>query len=205
MISKYLKILLFTGGFFLFNFFNYAQAESSVIHQDRMIFKVSRTVFSQNDLLKIFTDINDLSCLYPESLLVQIFHKEFSQKNIKYFSPRVGLELLASQKAYFLRIIPFMKLLTYAKSQSVVVNPSLSKYFYLSAKKKSCSVLGFKSDKTLKPGLGAILRLEVFVRSRFLPSEKSGKTNSDDIQKAIQAAKNLMKSIGRQIGEEVYW
>jgi hypothetical protein len=201
MISKYLKVLLFMGGFFLLHFPSStnvrAEVEREVVAEDRMIFKVARSVYSQGDLLRIYTGINDLGCLYPDSLLQKIFKQEFQSK--------IGLELLPSQKAYFLRIIPFMKLLTYSKSQSVVVNPSLSKYFYLSAKRNSCSVLGFKPDKSLKAGLAEILRLEVFVRSRFLPSEKSGKSNNDDTKKAIVAAQNLMKSIGRQVEEEVYW
>lgn len=209
MISKYLKILLFTGGFFLSQFISspvaHSQVKREMVSEDRMIFKVARSVYSQNDLLKIYTGINDLLCLYPDSLLQKIFKLEFHAKNRDFFQPSSDLNILPSQKAYFLRIIPFMKLLTYSKSQSVVVNPSLSKYFYLSAKKNSCSTLGFKPDKTLRPYLAEILRLEVFVRSRFLPAEKSGKSNKDDIKKAIIAAKNLMKSIGRQIEEEVYW
>jgi hypothetical protein len=209
MISKYLKVLLFMGGFFLLHFPSStnvrAEVEREVVAEDRMIFKVARSVYSQGDLLRIYTGINDLGCLYPDSLLQKIFKQEFQSKNLSFFQSKIGLELLPSQKAYFLRIIPFMKLLTYSKSQSVVVNPSLSKYFYLSAKRSSCSVLGFKPDKSLKAGLAEILRLEVFVRSRFLPSEKSGKSNNDDTKKAIVAAQNLMKSIGRQVEEEVYW
>jgi hypothetical protein len=203
MISKYLKILLFMGGFFLLNF----QGQAEVINQDRMIFKVARSVYSQNDLLQKFTDIGNLSCLYPDSLLRKIFLKEFQKSDLQQTFRRLNSTKLSDeQKKYFLNLIPFMKLFIYAKSQSVVVNPSISKYFILSAKKNSCSqATSFNSDNSLKPGLAEMLRLEIFVRSRFLPSEKSGKTNDQDISKAIIAAKNLMKSIDRQIEEEVYW
>ncbi len=49
------------------------------------------------------------------------------------------------------------------------------------------------------------MELEIFVRSRFLPSESQGKSTSEDIKKAIISAKDLVKSINKQIEQEVYW
>ncbi len=201
MISKYLKVLLLLGGFFLLNI----QSQAEVIRQDRMIFKVARTVYSQNDLLQIFTHLNDLSCMYPDSLLYKIFNQDFSQESYKFLSGSKSGKLSEVHKTHFLKLMPFMKLLIYAKSQAVVVNPSISKYMILSAKNNSCSRRNLNKDNSLKAGLAELLRLEIFVRSRFLPSEKSGKTNQQDLVKSIQAARNLMKSIDRQIEEEVYW
>ena len=50
-----------------------------------------------------------------------------------------------------------------------------------------------------------LIRLEVFSRSRFLPTEKSGKVTVEEYKKAVDAARELMLSITRQIDEEVYW
>ena len=147
MISIYLKILLLSGGFFLLNI----QSQAKVVKQDRMIFKVARTVYSQNDLLHLYANIYDLSCMYPDSLLFEIFRKDFSQKSYKLLNKPSSKVLTDTHKNYFLRLMPFMKLLIYAKSQAVVVNPSISKYMILSAKNNSCSKRGLSNGNSLTP------------------------------------------------------
>ena len=96
-------------------------------------------------------------------------------------------------------------MLGYADSQSVSVDPKVTKVFHLSAKENKCDLKSFIKNGEVTQEMHDIIKMEIFVRSRFLPSEKNGKATQDDIKKALLTARSLMTSIGRQIEDEVYW
>jgi hypothetical protein len=168
-----------------------------------MVFKVARSVFTLNNLKQIHEDIHNLKCMYDESLLSIIFEKQFKSQNLKYLNYR---EVFSKEdKSIYKGLMDFSKLLVYSRSQNIVVNPNIVKYFYLMAQKNNCSLKVFDKDKMFMTRFKEIVELEVFVRSRFLPAEESAKTTKADINKAVLASKTLLKSISRQIDQEVYW
>lgn len=146
--------------------------------------------------------MKSMKCIYPESLLVSIFKEAFQSSKEKHLKMKTTFS--TKDKLYFLSLIDFAKLFVYSRSQSVVVDPNIEKFFYLMAGSNKCGQEVFV-EKKFKTRFKELVELEVFVRSRFLPTEKSGKTTQADIKKAILASKSLIKSIGRQIEEEVYW
>lgn len=199
MINKYLiRFLAFSGLFFISS-----TAIAEVVYRDKVVYKVGQTVFSLKDLEQNFQDIHNLKCMYSNSLLAKIFSKEISQKNKIHFA--FQKELSTSSREFFESFIHFSNILVYSKSQSVVVNKEIIKFFYLTAKQNKCDLSSFENSKSFNPIFRDIVRLEVFVRSRFLPTDKGGKTTSSDLEKAINSAKNLLKSINRQIENEFYW
>ena len=192
-----LTIVLLVGGLFV-----YAE-DRKVVLKDAIVFKVAQTVFTMVDLEEYYRQANNLKCIYPESIISRIFTEEFLPNKkalLTYRKPFTD-----SQKNYFKELIEFAKLLIYSESQKVVVKPSITKYFYLNAKNSGCSIESFSKTGELEGRLKELVRLEVFSRSRFLPSERSGLATEDDIEKAIISAKNLLKSIGKQIDDEFYW
>ena len=142
---------------------------------------------------------NNFNC-YPIQKRFLLQKVSTNQKFLEYRD-----QFSKADKTYYLSLIDFSKLLVYSRSQNVVVNPNIEKFFYLMATRKKCSMTGFNSDKTFSAKFKKIVELEVFVRSRFLPTEKNDKTTKADIDKAVLASQNLLKSIARQIEEEVYW
>lgn len=191
-------IILLLGGFIYSNL-----APAKIIDRDKMVFKVARSVFTLNNLKQIHEDIHNLKCMYDESLLSIIFEKQFKSQNLKYLNYR---EVFSKEdKSIYKGLMDFSKLLVYSRSQNIVVNPNIVKYFYLMAQKNNCSLKVFDKDKMFMTRFKEIVELEVFVRSRFLPAEESAKTTKADINKAVLASKTLLKSISRQIDQEVYW
>ena len=79
MKYTFIGILLF-GGFFFQNSVN-----AKVLSRDKMVFKVARSVFTLHDLKQAYTHINDLKCMYGESLLHIIFKDQFKKKNSQFF------------------------------------------------------------------------------------------------------------------------
>lgn len=199
-MKLYSRILLL-GGFFLFS--TVPQVKANTVLADKFVFKVANEVFTVKNLKTYFDQLQNLKCIYPETLLARVFDKEFSQDSNKWYfvSPKFN----QGQQVYFNTVISFSKLLVYSKSHNVTVKKSLKKYFYLSAKNLKCGFSAFETSRELKPQFEEILRLEIFMRSRFLPTEQAGKSTKADIVKAVKSAKDLINSIDKQIDQEVYW
>lgn len=179
-----------------------ASDERKVLFQDKYVFKISNEIFSLNNLENYFEELHNLKCYYPDSLLVRVFSDEMNSKHRNDF--KMVEEFSDKQKAYFVRLINFGKLLVYSRSHNVKVNSALEKYFHSITIKNKCSKSSFNGSK-FNPTAKELVRLEVFVRSRFLPVEKSGKVTKTDYLKAVTSTKALILSINRQIDEEVYW
>ena len=196
-MKKTSLFVLLIGGLFS------SAAFSKSVMRDAVVFKVARKVFSLNDLRSYYQEVNNLKCIYKDSILTKIFSDEFSGEKSGLFEFQHPFS--EKQKKYFQDLVEFAKLLVYSEAQTVVVKPSITKYFYLNAQRSGCPLDSFKENKDMKPRLREVTRLEVFARSRFLPNEKSGIATKDDIDKAIISAENLLKSIGKQIDDEYYW
>ncbi len=190
------------GGLYFLNSIDITQAKETIL-MDKVAFKVATEVFTINDLKNYSESMNTMKCIYPSSLLIQVFKKEF------FSYPKHVLDIKKSytgqQKAYLNSVIKFGKLLVYSRSYEVNMKSSLETYFYHSAKKNNCKLMIFDREKKFTPIFKELMELEIFVRSRFLPSESQGKSTSEDIKKAIISAKDLVKSINKQIEQEVYW
>lgn len=200
-MKNYKSKILIIWGFFYALYSTTAFCE--VIFRDKVIYKVGQKVFSLADLHQNFKDIHNLECMYDDSLLVKIFANEFNKSNKLHFAFKP--ELSEASKEYFKQLIHFNNILIYSNSQSVIVKTDIVKFLYLTAKRNKCDLSVFADSKTFISRFKHIIRLEVFVRSRFLPTEKGGKTTNLDLKKAIKSAKNLLNSVDRQLENEFYW
>lgn len=197
-INKYLKVLLIGGLFLSTN-----MAISKIVMKDQFVYKVAGVVFTINDLTKYFESLNNLKCIYPETLLYRVFKKQFNQKKRVFF--KNSGHFSSQQKQYFSSFIKFGKILVYSRSHDVQVKDSIATFFYLSAKNSNCSMDPFGEDKKFTKNFKEVVRLEIFMRSRFLPTEKQGKVSKADFEKAVLSSESLISSIDEQIDQEVYW
>jgi len=207
MIQMKKLFVLLVGGLFLFSSPVRSETKpddvAKVLIKDQFVFKVANEVFTISDLKKFYLGMNDLNCMYPESLLYRIFFDEFKKGQIKKYS--VSTKITSIQRNYFIQLIKFGKIMVYSKSHDVTVKNSLGNFFYLSASESKCHLRSFTLNKKFKTYFKDILRLEIFMRSRFLPTEQQGKMTNADIKKAVSAGKNLIYSIDKQIDQSVYW
>ncbi len=177
--------------------------EGEVLLKDKFVFKLSNEVFSLNDLAEYKKQMINLSCIYPESLLYQIFQEHFLSETKDIFV--IQNKFNKQQKKYFLGLRSFGKLLVYSKSYDVTIKEELTKYLYLSAKSQKCDMSAFNKKKKFTNFFKDLIHLEIFLRARFLPSENEGKTTATDVKKAVTGVRNLIRSIEPQVEEEVYW
>ena len=196
-LSSLIFVLCFGGLFFV------VETTSAVIKKDAMVFKVASTVYSLVDLKELNRDLKEFACIYPSSLILKVFSKKMKSTNKDTFVYREKFS--ASQKESFKQFIEFAKLSIYSESQAVNLSPLLQKALYTNAKKNKCSLRKFEKNGDMKASLKDLVRFEVFARSRFLSNDKGTDETRSDIDKAIISAKSLMKSIGGQLGSEVYW
>ncbi len=194
-------VLLLSGGFFLYS--SSANSVEKVLLKDKFVYKVAGEVFSLNELKNYFKSVHTLKCIYKDSLLVRVFQEEFNLKHEKLYAYRTDFSI--AQKNYFRGLIKFGKTLVYSKSHEVTINPSLVKYFYLMGKKNGCSLKDFDQKRRITGLFLEVVRLEIFLRTRFLPTESEGKSTDEDVKKAVIAARSLIKSIDEQLEQEIYW
>jgi hypothetical protein len=178
-------------------------SKENVLIKDKVVFKAATEVFTLSELKSYFQSFQDMSCFYPDSLLTKIFSIEL--KDTKVANLDYSDVFTVNQKVYFVKILKFAKLLVYSRSHDVVLNNALNRYFYSIAKSKQCYAGSFDENKEFNFFAKELMKLEIFMRSRFLPEEKSGKVTSKEYLKAVNGARALIKSLDKQIDEEVYW
>lgn len=195
------------GGLFLFLSLSAFTQEGTrtLIHQDVFVFKVNDQVYSLEDLKQLGSDFSTLNCLYEDSLLTKSFEKIISinQDQTNFKVSKNDFKFTESQKKNFRVFIHFAKLVNYMRSQKVRVKKGLVKAFYLASNELKCPKSIFKSSKQFTKNFEQIMKAELFLRSRFLPDEKS-KTKKDE-NEAVKAGKALVETVDKQIQEEVFW
>lgn len=177
---------------------------TEVMVEDKLVYKVSGQVFTVNDLKSIYKSGKVLDCLFNNSLVDKVFSDFFEDKNLKYF--KINKKFTSKQIEYFNDSISLMKLYMYRKSFSVQVKKELKKYLVLKAKTKKCTK-GRKSENQslLRGEVLELLKMEIFLRDRFLPVEIQRVSTKQEVEKAASSAKNFLRSIGEQLEQEVYW
>lgn len=181
-------------------------AAPKLILQDAFVFRVINEVVSLNDMQRDYKLLQDLKCYYPESVLVIIFEnlrKNADSINFNSLTPK-QLTYDKSQKEFFAQVIKFYKLKAYISSHQVVVAPALVGGLYTVAKRSGCRLNGFESSDKLQENFEQLLKMEIFLRSRFLPDEK-GPPSKERLVKIKSSARLFLESVSKQITEEVFW
>lgn len=205
MIDINLKVLLMGGLFF--TLFTH-QLTAKTLYKDAFIYKVSDEVYSLKDLQIMADNLKSLNCYYKDSLLTKVFEDIYTEgKNPKLYQVKdyTKTPYTSAQKEIFKKMVLFHKLKFYSDSHKISVKPSVIKAFYLASRQIGCSGSIFLSSSEFTKNFESMMKMELFLRSRYLPEEKSGKnTNADNLQ-AVKSIKTLLNSIDKQVSEETYW
>lgn len=200
-----LKVLLIGGLFFTFLT---NQANAKTLYKDAFIYKVSDEVYSLKDLQIMADNLNSLNCYYKDSLLTKVFkgiYTKGSSPKLYVVKDYTKTPYSESQKEIFKKMVLFHKLKFYSDSHKVNVKPSVIKAFYLASRQLGCSGSIFISSSEFTKNFESMMKMELFLRSRYLPEEKSGKNTEADNAQAVKSIKTLLTSIDKQISEETYW
>lgn len=176
-------------------------SKEKLVDQDAFIFRVMDNVVSFKELQQDYILIQNLKCFYPESLLIVLFDKlvkDAEKLNISALTAK-NVNFGSGQKELFQEFIKFYKLHSYVESHSVVLSPDLVTSLYAMAKKQKCEISGFENSKKFVPRMEQILKMEVFIRSRFLTS------NGSNAKKIRQSVQLFLESVSKQVTEEVFW
>ena len=199
---KFIWALLLTA-FFIF------PVQSKIIVKDKFLFKLAGEVFTLSEVKSYFQSARALGCTFQDSLVNKVFAALLKEENQNYFN--VTKQYSSSQKNYFKSLVKFGKVLVYIRSYNIEIKKEVLKYFSLQSEVRGCQHVftNMNSEKvkgrTFSRHFQEVVKLEVFLRARFLPTEIQGKTTAEDMQKAIISTKNLLNSISDQLDEEVYW
>ncbi|MDP7319891.1 MAG: hypothetical protein QF441_04750 [Bacteriovoracaceae bacterium] len=180
-------------------------AQSEVNINDKFVFKVSQEVYSVTELKGYFVSMRQFHCVYNDSLVWKVFSGMFLSKNEPYLSYEKGKNFSDNQKKYFESLLKFGKLLVYTESQNIKSIDEISRYLIFKAKKTKCAQDIFQTEHKLHKYYLEILKMEKFLRKRFLPAENFESVAQRDMLKAVSSARNLIDSIDKQVSEEVYW
>lgn len=200
------KVLLLGGLFFIPTLST--SAETKVLFSDVFVYKISDQVYSLRDLEQMNRNFNILKCYYPNSLLLKVFKELVEMGNmtgifdIKDYTKSAYSK---NQIKYFEKSIKLYKLKYYSDSHKTSVKKDVVKAFYMASRKLTCTKKIFISSSEFSPLFNDIMKMEIFLRSRYLPEERSGKKNKAEIIQAIVGIKTLLNSINKQVGEETYW
>jgi len=183
-----------------------AFAAPRLLQQDAFIFRIMNFVVSFNEMQRDYRYLQDLKCLYPESILVVIF------EDLKKSADKIGFAKLTpadltftnEQKEFFKQAIKFYKLRAYTETHQVVINPALIAGFYTVGKRSQCRMDGFVSSKEFKENFATLVKTEIFLRTRFLPDQK-GPPDQERLAKIKESAELFVESVSKQITEEVFW
>lgn len=193
------------GGLFIFN----THSSEKASFQNVFLYKINDSVYSMNDIKLIKQQLTSLSCIYEESLLSKVYSDVIQIPNkspVFEFKDYSIVKYTKRQMEVFKKFISYSKLFSYAESHKVEVQDSVVKAFYLASRQSNCKVSIFESSKKFKKSFHDVMKVEIFLRSRFLPSNTSDKgTSSKDIDLSIKSTKSLLRTIDKQILEEVYW
>lgn len=204
MKDIFFKVLL-VGGLFLFLV---TTSFAEKVYSDVFIYKISDTVYSLNDLKENHKNLVSLNCYYPDSLLVKIFSNMIAlgkNKSIFEIKDYTKSNYSKVQKQYFKSAITYHKLKFYGQAHKTPLKKEIARAFFMASRKLKCSKKIFDENKNFLSSFEEVMRIEVFLRSRYLPEQRDGKKIKSDVDQAIDGIENLLGSIDKQISEEVFW
>jgi hypothetical protein len=207
MVLKYLTQVLLIGGLFLLSSIHQSKAQQ-VTFADAFVFKISEQIISLNDLSHQIKTLKTLECYYPKSLLTQVFKqliKDGEDSTLYKIQDYTKVDYSKAQKDFFQSSILFYKLKIYSESHKTQVPRELTRAFYMASRQLNCGVNIFDEGQEFTKEFYEVMKLELFLRTRYLPDENTSKKTKQDIDESIASINNFIGSIDKQISEETYW
>jgi hypothetical protein len=199
-------LLIILGGLFIFNTNTIAKEKS---FQNVFLYKINDSVYSMQDIVNINSELKSLKCIYEDSILTAVYKdilKVPTGSNLFEIKDYTKEKYSNKQLKIFKNFISYSKLFTYVKSHKIIVKKSVVKAFYLASRKLNCPSNIFSSSTKFTDSFLEVMRLEIFLRTRFIPDARGKNKNTEkDFKFAVSGIKTLLKTINKQILEEVYW
>ena len=191
----------------LFNFIiSGAQAQSVLVSSDRFLLKVVDRAISVQDISYQQRNLEALSCIYEDSLVVSYFEKSFI-KDLNSFLKNVPageaeiVKYLHEQEAVLKKIRSFFKMLRYSEDQNKKVSTELSQLIREGTRENNCQKEILHKD-SLKTNFKSLIEMELYLRSRYEGQLRSNKRNFDFVRPSIDL---FVESLDKQFLHEYYW
>ncbi len=190
----------------LFSLFISKTQADQVLLSDRFIFKVMDDVYSLQDLNYQSRNLNALKCVYPDAFVLRYFGEDFLKK-FKKFNEEFPQENSEAIKYLHLhedllrQIRFFFKGMKYAEDQKLVVSEDVTKIIIEATKVNKCDTKILKDDG-LKANFISLLRLELYLRSRYAPQMDSKKIDFNTVKSSIDL---FIESLDKQFSHEYFW
>lgn len=179
-----------------------AFSSNKFLVKDKLVFKVVNDIFSLSDLVAYKNNFDSFKCFYgQEALIVKSFSSDFE------FSPEAysAENFTKKEKVEYQAVLPFFKLLVYSKTYRLPLSKELIESLKsASTQRVDCKENIFNNKRELVSSFKDLLQLEIFLRSRFLTSEKRALLNKD-LNKAVENVRDLSKSVDKQLSQIIYW
>lgn len=173
-----IKILVTLKLVLLFNLFGWSLFANTIVY-DRLLLKVMDQVYSLQDFKYQLRNLKTLNCVFPDSITVRYFTpaflESFSNFLQDYPSTSDKIQTYYMDKELLLRKLRlFFKGIKYSEDQKLTVSDEVEGLIRESTKINKCDPDILKTNG-LKANFLSLLRLELYLRSRYVDSSTNSK------------------------------
>lgn len=177
-----------------------------LVSSDRFLIKILDSTVSYQDINYQLRNLKALDCVYDDSLVTQYFEKGFI-KELETFMKDFPKESAAvktylhSHEDLMKKIRYLFKILRYSADQDWKVTTELTKLIRETTQENKCQTAVLYKD-TLKTNFISLLKIELYLRSRYGSQMTSNRRGFDSIRPSLEL---FMDSLDKQFGHEYYW
>jgi hypothetical protein len=196
-ISKFLLLYSLTVG---------GAWAQKLISSDRFLVKILDRTISYQDITFHERNLQALDCIYPDSLTVGYLEKPFL-KDLEHFIQKFPKEedlvktYLHGNEAILKKIRYYFKMLRYSEDQNAKVTKDLAELIREATKENKCDTNVLYKD-TLKTNFIGLLRLELYLRTRYGSQLKASKRGFEAVRPSMDL---FLDSLDKQFGHEYFW
>jgi hypothetical protein len=177
-----------------------------LISSDRFLVKILDRTISYHDIVFHERNLSALNCIYPDSLTVGYLEKPFLvelETFIKKFpKDDDGVKTyMHGNEPVLKKIRLYFKMLRYSEDQNAKVTQDLAELIREATKENKCDTKVLYKD-TLKTNFIGLLRLELYLRTRYGSQLKASKRGFESIRPSLDL---FVDSLDKQFGHEYFW
>lgn len=181
-------------------------AAANLVSSDRFLLKILDQTVSLQDFQYQTRNLNALQCVYEDAFIVQYFEKKFIEELelfLKNF-PKTDEEVSRYMQQHtdlLHKARHFFKVLRYAEDQKLLITPKLTDIIHQGTKENKCDSEILHKD-TLKTNFQSLLRMELYLRSRYAGQLKNSNQDFKTIRPSIDL---FVESLDKQFAHEYFW
>jgi len=173
---------------------------------DRLLLKIIDQVFSLQDFKYQSRNLNALKCIYPDAFVIQYFGKDFLRDFEKFHADfpeqsKDAIEYMHNHEVLLKKTRLLFKGIKYADDQKLIVSSEVADLIQESTKLNKCDK-EILNQSGLKNNFLALLRLELYLRSRYSAQLKCSSVSFISIKPSIDL---FIESLDKQFSHEYFW